>query len=167
VIPVSSRTRWKLVGWAYAAVLVIAVVLLYGRHLVELADPVSASGGMAAFGDTLLYLFIGFLFLIPTAFLIWILARSEAQYTAYSRFLFGLSLSAPVCLGGFLLSDKYLPQSLGWLCLFRIISSPAIFVGMGLSRFMARFDRARKLTSCALLVEGLTIGAAVAAFLHG
>jgi hypothetical protein len=75
-------------------------VLLYRRHLVELADPAGASGGMAAVGDTLLYLFIGCLFLIPTALLIWIIAKFEALYTAYTRFLLGLSLSAPVCLGG-------------------------------------------------------------------
>jgi len=53
---------------------------------------------MAAAGDTMLHLFIGCLFLIPTAFLIRIIAKSESLYTAYSRFLFGLSLSGPVCL---------------------------------------------------------------------
>ena len=58
----------------------------------------AASGGMAAAGDTILYLFIGFLFLVPTALLIWTITKLEALYTIYSRFLFGLGLSAPVCL---------------------------------------------------------------------
>jgi hypothetical protein len=82
----------------YAVVLMFAAASLFIRHLVELQDPAAASGGMAAADDTILYLFIGCLFLIPTAFLVWIMAKSEVVYTAYSRFLFGLSLSAPVCL---------------------------------------------------------------------
>ena len=90
--------QFGLVGMGYAAVLVVAAAALYRRHLVELQDPVAASGGMAAAGDTMLHLFIGCLFLIPTAFLIRIIAKSESLYTAYSRFLFGLSLSGPVCL---------------------------------------------------------------------
>jgi hypothetical protein len=36
---------------------------------------------------------------------------------------------------------------------------------MGISRFAARFDRAKKLASYALLIEGLTLGLAVAAFI--
>jgi hypothetical protein len=42
-----------------------AAAALYGRHLQALEDPAAASGGMAAFGDTILHLFIGCLFLIP------------------------------------------------------------------------------------------------------
>ena len=36
---------------------------------------------------------------------------------------------------------------------------------MGISRFAARFDRAKRLTSYALLVEGLTLGLLVAYFI--
>jgi hypothetical protein len=159
--------QFGLVGMAYAAVLVVAAAALYLRHLVELQDPVAASGGMAAFGDTLLYLFIGCLFLIPTAFLIWTIAKFEALYTAYSRFLFGLSLSAPVCLSVLLFGGNYVAQSLSWLCLYRVLESPIVLVGMGISRFAARFDRAKRLASYALLVEGLTVALAVAAFIVG
>jgi hypothetical protein len=167
VKPVSSRMQLRLVALGYGAVLIVAAALLYGRHLVELADPVAASGGMAAFGDTLLYLFIGCLFMIPTAFLIWIAARFEVLYTAYSQSLLGLSLSAPVCLSGFLFGENHLARSLGWFCLFRIMGSPVVLVGMGISRLVARFDRAKRLASCALLIEGLTLGVAVAIFIHG
>jgi hypothetical protein len=128
---------------------------------VELQDPVAASGGMAAAG----YLFIGCLFLIPTAFLIWTIAKFEAPYTAYSRFLFGLSLSAPVCLSVLLFGGNYVAQSLSWLWLYRVLESPIVLVGMGISRFAARFDRAKRLASYALLVEGLTVALAVGAFI--
>ncbi len=164
-MPVSSRMQFGLVAGGYAAVLLFSAALLYGRHLMELQDPGAASGGMAGFGDTILYLFIGCLFLIPTAFLIWIIARFEAQYTIYSRLLFGLSLSAPVCLTVVLLGDNYVPRSLSWFCGFRVLGSPVVLVGMGVSRFAARFDRTKRLISYSLLVEGLTIGVAVAAFI--
>jgi len=160
--------QFRLVGVAYAAVLVVAAAALYLRHLVELQDPVAASGGMAAFGDTILYLFIGCLFLIPTAFLIWTIADSEGLYTAYSRFLFGLSLSAPVCLSVLVFGGNYVAQSsgwLGWLCLYRVLESPIVLVGMGISRLAARFARSKRLASYALLIEGLTVALAVAAFI--
>ena len=163
--PISSRMQFGLVAVGYAAVLVVAAALLYTRHLVELQDPVAASGGMAAAGDTILYLFIGCLFLIPTALLIWTITKLEALYTAYSRFLFGLSLSAPVCLSVLLFGGNYVAQSLSWLCLYRVLESPIVLVGMGISRFAARFDRAKRLASYALLVEGPTVALAVAAFI--
>lgn len=149
----------------YAAVLVVAAAALFLHHLLELQDPVAASGGMAAFGDTVLYLFLGCLFLIPTAFLIWVIAKSEALYTAYSRFLFGFSLSAPVCMSAVLFGDKYLAQSLSRVCFFRILESPVVLAGMGISRLSARSDRAKTFASYALLVEGLTLCLPVAAFI--
>jgi hypothetical protein len=146
----------------YGAVLVAAAALLFRRHLVELQDPAAASGGMFAAGDSMLHLFIGCLFLIPTAFLIRTMAKFEVLYTAYSRFLFGLSLSAPVCMGVVLLGDNYVAESLSWFCWFRILESPIVLVGMGISRFAARFDRAKRLASYALLVEGLTLALPIA-----
>jgi len=157
--------QFKLVGGAYAAVLVITAGLLYGRHLLALQDPAAASGGMFAFGDTILHLFIGCMFLVPTVFLIWVIAKSENAYTAYSRFLFGLSLSAPVCVGVVILGENYVAPSLSWFCFFRILESPIVLLGMGISRFAARFDRAKRLTSYALLVEGLTLVLLVAGFI--
>ena len=161
--------QFGLVAIGYAAFLAVAAALLYMRHLVELQDPVAASGGMAAAGDTILYLFIGCLFLIPTALLVSTITKLEALYTAYSRFLFGLSLSAPVCLSVVLFGGdfggNYVAQSLSWLCLYRVLQSPIVLVGMGISRFAARFDRAKRLASYALLVEGLTVALAVAALL--
>jgi hypothetical protein len=159
--------QFGLVAVGYAAVLVATAALLFARHLVYLQDPAAASGGMAAAGDTILYLFIGCLFLIPTAFLIWVIVKSESRYTAYSKFLFSLSLSGPVCLIVVWLGENHVPSSLSWFCFFRILESPVFLVGMGISRFAARFDRAKRLSSYALLVEGLTLVIPVAAFAGG
>jgi hypothetical protein len=156
--------KFGLIAGGYAAVLVVAAALLFQRHLVELQDPAAASGGMAAAGDTMLHLFIGCLFLIPTAFLILNMAKFEAPYTAYSKFLFALSLTAPVCMSVVVFGENYVAPSISWFCFFRVLESPIVLAGMGMSRFVARFDRAKRLASYALLVEGLTLALAVAGF---
>jgi len=155
-----------LVALAYAAVLVFAAILLFGRHLQELRYPADASGGMWAAGDAFLYIFIAGLFMIPTVFLIWITARYEAFYTAYSKFLLGFSLSAPVCLGVLYLGENHVGESIVNLCFCRLISMPFILGGMGISRLVARFDRAKRFASYALLIEGLTLVIAVALLIH-
>jgi len=164
VKPVSRGVQLALIAAGYGVVFVIAAVWLYQRHLFELQDPVAASGGMAAFGDTILYVFIGFLFLVPTVFLIRIIAKTERVYTAFAKLLFGLGLSAPVCMTVVLLGD-HMPARLSWICGWRMLESPIIFLGMGVSRWVARFDRAKKLTSYALLLEGLTLGLPIGAFI--
>jgi hypothetical protein len=155
-----------LVALVYAAVLVVAATLLYGRHLQELKYPDEASGGMWAAGDAFLYIFIAGLFMVPTVFLIWVTARFETFYTAYSKFLLGLSLSAPVCLGVLFLGENHVGESIINLCLYRLMWLPFILMGMGISRLVARSDRAKRFASYALLIEGLTLVMAVALFIH-
>ncbi len=158
----SSRVQFRLVALGYAAVLAFAATLLFGRYLQELKYPAEASGGMWAFGDALLAIFIVCLFMIPTVFLIWVIARFEAVYKAYSQFLLVLSLSAPVCLALLQFGEKQVAQSLGAFCIYRLMVSPFILVAIGISRLVARFGPARRLISYALLIEGVTIAVAVA-----
>ena len=163
---ISWRVQLGLIALGYAAVLVVATTLLYGRHLQELQYPAEASGGMWAAGDAFLQIFIACLFMVPTVFLIWVTAKFEPFYTAYSKFLLGLSLSAPVCLGVLFLGENHVRQSLIILCLYRLMWLPFILVGIGISRLVARFDRAKRFASCALLIEGLTLVIAVALVIH-
>jgi hypothetical protein len=46
---------------------------------------------------------------------------------------------------------------LGEICLERLFGSPIVVVGLGFSRLLARFDRAKRLTFYALLIEFLTL----------
>ena len=140
---ISLRAQLGLVGLGYAAVLLFAAAVLYGRHLQELRYPAEASGGMWAAGDAMLLIFIACLFVIPTTFLVWVIARFETLGKAYSQFLLGLSLSAPVCLGVLTLGEGSLAQGVGAYCLFRLLSSPLILFEIGVSRLVAQFDRAR------------------------
>jgi hypothetical protein len=160
----SSRLQMTALG--YAAVLVIAAVILYARHLQELLYPAEASGGMWAAGDAMLYVFIACLFLLPTIFFFFVTAKFESFYVACSRFLLGVSLSAPVCLGSLWLGDHRLANGFLSFCLYRLLCSPFLLVGIGASWLAARFDRAKRLVSCALVVEGLTLGVAVALLLR-
>jgi hypothetical protein len=155
-----------LVAVGYATVLVIAATLLFVRHMQELQNPVEASGGMWAAGDAMLGVFIVGLFAIPSVFLVWIIARFESFYKTYSQLLLGLSLSAPVCLGILTLGKSYVAESVSILCLYRLFCSPPILLGTGVSRLAARFDRAKRLLSYALLIEGLTLAIAVALLIH-
>jgi hypothetical protein len=161
--------QWWCVGAGYAAVSAVAVALLGARYLMERmnAAQVAAAGGMYAFGDLLLGIFIVCLFMIPTIALIWVMAKSEALYTTYSQLLVGISLSAPVCLSLVWLGEKHVPQSLVLLGLCRLLCSPFILVGIIFSRLVARFERAKKLVVYALLIEGLTVGVAVGLLIRG
>jgi hypothetical protein len=163
---ISWRVQLGFVALGYTAVVVVAAALLYGRHLQELQYPAEASGGMWAGGDMFLWIFIACLFMVPTGFLILVTAKFEAFYAAYTKFLVGFSLSAPVCLGVLYLGEKHVGEGLINLCLYRLIWAPFILLGMGISRLAARFDRAKKFASYALLIEGLTFAAAIALLIH-
>jgi predicted Co/Zn/Cd cation transporter (cation efflux family) len=47
----------------------------------------------------------------------------------------------------------------------RLFGSPIVIVGLAVSRLLARFDRAKRLTLYALLIEVLTLALAAALFL--
>ena len=164
VKPISSRTQLWLIAAGYAAVLVLAASLAIPRYLYEVQhrDEVVASGGMYAAGDLMLEVFIAGLFIIPTVFLVAVSAKFEGPYHAYSQILLGISLSAPVCLGLLFLGERYLGSTLDILCWYRLSWSPLILVLIGVSRFAARFARARKFLSYALLTEGLTLAVGIA-----
>jgi len=166
VKPIPVRTQLWLIALGYAAVLVFAAASLYLRHLQELRYPAEASGGMWAAGDLMLGIFIGCLFMVPTAFLIWVTARFEAYYTAYSQFLVGLSLTSPLALSLLLLGENQVGQSLMNLSIFRLFGSPFILAGLGISRLVTPLDRAKRFASYALLIEFLTLGLGVALLIY-
>ena len=166
--PIPWRAQLGVVVACYAMVLLVAAVLLYARHMQYVTHPEDAMsyGGMYAFGDLILGLFIGGLFLIPTILLVLVIRKSETAYTRYSQTLLGLSLTAPISLGVLLIPAVGQGNSfLGWFCMGRLFATPIVIAGLAVSRLLARFDRAKRLTSYALLVELGTIALLVALFL--
>ncbi len=155
-----SRVQLRIVVAGYVAVIVASAALVYMRHLqyVRYASDADTSGGMWAFGDWMLELFIAGLFLVPTLLLAFFIRRSETAYARYSQILFGIACTAPVCVGSFFVpaiaqSGSGLFGVLGWLSLGRISASPVFVVGLVCSRLLARSKRAKQLTMYALLVE--------------
>jgi hypothetical protein len=163
--PFSLRVQLGLVALGYVGVLVYSADMVFQRYLQEVSDPISdaASSGMYAFADWLMTIFIFFLFMIPSAFLLWVIRTFEGTYTKYSKVLLALSITAPVCLGllclGDLLHGKALlsdRSSLHEVLIERVFCAPYILVLMGASRLFARFDGPKRLVRRALLIEGGT-----------
>ncbi len=158
--PIPLRVQLTLVAVGYGAVLATATLLVFVRYMqyVYHREEVTASGGMYAAGDLMLEIFIACMLLVPTFVLALVIRKSENLYIRYSKILLGLSLTAPICLG--VLSIPAVNQGkmiLGWICMARLFASPVVLVGLGFSRLLARFDRAKRLTFYALLIEILTL----------
>jgi hypothetical protein len=162
------RVQLGLVAAFYAVVLATAAILVFMRHLmyVNHAAEAAAAGGMYAFGDLMLEVIIGCMLLVPTFVLVLVIRKSEPLYTGYAKIMLALSLTAPISLG--VLSIPAVNQGtmlLGWICMDRLLCSPVVIVGLAVSRLFAPFDRAKRLTLYALLIEILTLALAVALFL--
>ena len=115
----------------------------------------------------MLELFICFLLIIPTVFLVFVIRKSETASETYAKVLLGLALTAPVSVA--LIAIPAIGQSnmiLGYFCLFRLLASPVVVVWLIVSRLLARFDRQKRWTTYALLVEGLTL-VLIAALMSG
>lgn len=155
-----SRTGLYWVTGAYAAVVTLAAGLIFARYLQYVTHPadVAQYGGMWAGGDLMLEWFLGGLLLVVTFFLVLVIRKQERAFTLYSEILLALSLTAPLSVG--VISIPAVGQGTGWLgyaCMFRLFASPMVIVGLGMSRLFARFPRAKRLVSCSLLIEVLTL----------
>jgi hypothetical protein len=161
-----SRLQVRLVAASYAVVAVLSALLIFQRYLIYVRNPqdAAAAGGMYAGGDLLLEIIILFLFLVPTAALVFVIRKSESAYTAYAKVLLGLSLTAPISV-----VMLFLPVLNQWYwgdaCTFRLFATPLVVVVLIFSRWLTRFARARRLISYALLIEGLTVVAIVGSLL--
>jgi hypothetical protein len=149
---------------AYAAVSLVAFILLYNQHIQrvrELNEEMSSRiPQFHPHNDWLLGLLIGGLFLLPTLALIWMIRESEPAYTTYSRILLALSITAPL---GVLFFIGSLSLGTGFLfgfCFYRFFASPSVIVGLLASRICARFSKAKRLISYALAIEAVTLVAA-------
>jgi hypothetical protein len=158
-----SRLQLRLVAAGYAVVVAVSVFLIFVRYLQYVRNPqdAAAASGMYAGGDLLLEIIIGFLFLMPTIALVFVIRKSESAYTNYAKVLLGLSLTAPISLG-----LVFIPVLNQWYwgdaIVFRLFAIPLVVGVLIFSRWLARFPRARRLISYALLIEGLTFIAIVA-----
>jgi len=154
------RTRLFWVAGAYAAVVAVSVALIFERYMAYMRHPddAAAYSGMWAGGDLLLEVFIAGMLLVVSFFLVIAIFKYEAAYTNYSKILVALSLTAPASVG--LMAIPAVGQSnsvLGYVCLYRVLASPLVLLGLGMSRLFARFPKPKRMTNYALLIEALTL----------
>ena len=162
--PVSTKSQLAMIGTGYVVVVAFAAAALYERRLIEAAHPadVQAAGGMYAAGDMMLGIFIAFLLMVPTMFLVRLVSKFETPAGAYSKILLAIGLSAPVALGILALGEARVPHVLDAACLLRLLWSPLVLALMVFSRIVAKFQLAKRLTSYALVSEGATLSFSLA-----
>jgi hypothetical protein len=157
MLNISREKQWMMIGASYAVITVFAASTIYARHLQMLRDPVTAASGMAAAGDTLLGLFLFFLYIVPTAFVLRLMADHERVYDAYSCVLFALGLTAPLALGLLVANSKLKTDWFQGLALARLFCVLLILIAIGVSRWMARSARSKRMVNYAGLTEVLTL----------
>src|SRR5689334_20415031 len=113
-----------MIGGGYAVVVPYSSTLVYKRHAWETAHSaeVIAASGMYAGGDMFLALFITFLFMIPTIFLVRVISKFEVPAAVYSKTLLVVGLSAPLCLAILFFGHQRAPN-LSAYCFFRLLWS--------------------------------------------
>jgi hypothetical protein len=154
------RIPWKiqigLVACGYVMVFGIAAFLIALRYWQYASHPadVAQYGGMWAGGDLMLELFICGMLLAVTFVLMLVTYKFEAAYTNYAKAVLAVSVTLPVSVGMIAIPAMGGEFSLlGWACLYRVFASPLVLVGIGMSRLFARFPKAKRITSYALLIE--------------
>jgi hypothetical protein len=156
----SLRAKLSWVAAGYATVVAASTFLVAWRYMQYRWHPADANqyGGMWAGGDMILGVFIFCLFMVPTFFLVLVARKSEPLYVGYAKVLFVLSLTAPASIGLFAI-PMLRESELGWFCMWRLLGSPFVLVGMAGSRLLARFPRAKSWSLYAVLIEAATLGA--------
>jgi len=157
------RVHLGLIVLAAALVLADWMYVIHLDNVWSAAHPQDANGGMAAFSVALYHFFHACMLMIAILWLILLMSRFETVYAAYSKFLFGVSVTLPALMAVCFASPKWFVNPL----FIRLLVSPFFLVAMAFSRWMARFGAAKKLTFLAFLMEGAALGSAVVLFYTG
>jgi hypothetical protein len=158
----SQRNQVMLIVTGYAAVTMFAVFEFFQRYLYRLREPIDSAGGMAAFGDLMLSIFVFFLFLFPTFFLLRLLAQNQGFYGPYARVLLGVSITNPISVA--LLAAFHRSVLAQNIFGERIWVSPLVLTVMIMSRILGRRSPSKRLMTYASLIEGGTMVASAVAF---
>jgi hypothetical protein len=158
---VSQRNQFMMIGVGYAAIVLFAVAEFFQRYLYTLREPIDSAGGMAAFGDLMLSVFVFFLFMFPTFFLLRLLAQNQAFYGPYAKVLLALSITNPISVA--LLAAFHRSVLAQNTFGERVWVSPLVLTVMLMSRCIGRRSPSKKLITWAALIEGGTLVASAVA----
>jgi len=142
----SSRKAALVLGGYVAAVIVaFAVGWLHSLVMSEI-DPTNASGGMAAFGDALLFLAVfGVAAVPPTAAGLYFLRAVPAFWSVASAAALVLATSALAALYGLAVDWTFAP--------LRLLLAPGLAVAFGLALLFAPTRATRRLFLVAMVIE--------------
>jgi len=135
---------------------------MFVNHVSNVWSAAHPADDMASVSVPFLHFFHACFLMIPTFWLIKLMSKFEKVYAAFSKVLVWFSLTAPVLLALFLVSP--LREIVADPFIMRFLASPFVLLGLVISRWMARSDRAKRLTFWALVIEGVTLVIAVALF---
>ena len=148
-----SKVGRVLAGYAGALLVSAAVFYVY---VVMRKDAGAGSGGMQAFGDSLLFVgVLGFLSLIPTAIALYYLRPFARFWTAFSIACLALAATGPVAA---LLMGRLHPSGsgavvLGFLGLMKVLGAPLIGLGFVVCAAIAPSGRSRWRLAAAAAIE--------------
>jgi hypothetical protein len=152
----TSKLGVVLAGYAAALLATYASFYLY-LYLLRLSNPSpDASGGMQAFGDSLLFggLF-GFLALIPTALALYFLRPVEKFWTFFSIACLALASTGPVA--AIMMGRPQQSPWAGWVVglfgLLKVLGAPLFGVGFLICGVISPFRRSRWVLLGAALIE--------------
>src|ERR1051325_6832843 len=153
------RTQLGVVAAGYAAVILLAALLVFQRHMVYVnhAADAAAADGMYAGGDLILALFIICLFFVPTFLLVLVIRQSEAASLLYGQVMLGLVFTAPLSLLIMLPTVGQSNGFFGMFCFYRLLTTPLVIVGLVISWLLSRFPRPKRLLLYALGIEAATL----------
>ena len=142
--------------------------MYFARYLAALRDPAYSSGGMWAFGDLILDVFVFCAFLVPTLFLLRYMAQSDKAFTVYSKIALAVSITAPLCaliLGIWQGVWRNMPIWLQDPLSTRLFWSFGVLLVLVMSRIAGRRQPSKKLLNYAMAIEGFTMVVVVALFI--
>jgi hypothetical protein len=152
-----SRTyKLGVVLGGYAAALLATYAFSYFYLLARNHLSPDASGGMQAFGDSLLFIgLLGFLALIPTALALYFLRPFEKFWTFFSIACLALATTGP--LAATMLGKSQQAPWAGWVLgffgLWKVLGAPLFGLGFLVCGVISPFRRSRRVLLGAALVE--------------
>jgi hypothetical protein len=156
----SRRYKLGVVLGGYAAALLVACAATYVRAAIEARiDPVQASGGMQAFGDSLLFVgLFGFLALIPTALALYFLRPFEKFWTVFSVASLAIAATGPVAVLMIGMSQRSpgapgAGMAVGGLGLLKVLGASLFGIGFLICAGIAPMRRSRRVLLAAAAIE--------------
>jgi hypothetical protein len=157
----SIGTRLALVTAGYLAALVLAVVAVAAHSLLTDSTDPQASGGMSAFGDAVLFVFVfGLAALLPTAAALLFLRRAQGFWTFLSVGALLVAATAVVALVLYSVGKQAAApdgSALEWwagLSVLRLLLTPVLSAAFLLCLLLAPDQRSRRKLFVAMAAEG-------------